>query len=226
MIFEKNLPGELPPQQGAITWPSSFYEWAKPNSYQESTLTIQELWKKVGYFLPLKGDDLLAKQAKDWLAGRTNQLIPIVVHLKNSRSQPQSNANLEAWFTFFAECEKFPVKFFLIGNDPLNHPVTDFRNVVYLQNYGLKFECELALISQARLFMGMSSGPCNAALFSNIPFLIWKHPDHHAEIMKKEFGEMGHFPFAQSGQRFFQEWDSFSNIRNAFLPFAEKLFAL
>ncbi len=74
----------------------------------------------------------------------------------------------------------------------------------------------MALIELSSAFMGMSSGPCNMAILSDKPYLIWKHPEHHKEEMGREFQGHKQFVFANEHQKFIKGWDTLENLQREF----------
>ena len=144
--------------------------------------------------------------------------LPVVVHLKNNNIDTKSNANVDGWLSFFNTChhERLPVHFILIGNDPHDPRYQQCSNVSLPQTDrgGLLFD--LSMIQVCFMFMGMASGPCNMALFSGVPYLIWKHPDHHTQEMDREFQGHSQFIFANEYQKFMREWDTADSLIREF----------
>jgi hypothetical protein len=201
---------------------TTFY-WPTPDMYQHysysgSTLAVQKLWQKTGKLINLKSPDSIHKQAQEWINKYVGSYIPIVVHLKNSSTDTQSNANQESWIKLFKDCEdkELPVRFVLIGNDTYDTRLLNCSNVVLTKTNGGCIELDLSLISMSLLFMGMASGPCNMALFSGVPYLIWKHPHHHAKEMEREFQGHSQFIFANENQKFMREWDTADSLIREF----------
>ena len=92
------------------------------------------------------------------------------------------------WVSFLEKAVlKFDVKFLLIGNEPLPEKIHKLPNVIISQSQGNSLINDLALIQASFAFMGSSSGPNRMAFCSSVPYLIYKHPDHHVDEMKKDF---------------------------------------
>jgi hypothetical protein len=47
----------------------------------------------------------------------------------------------------------------------------------------------------------MASGPCAMAMFSAVPYVIYKNPSHHVQEMIEELGAADHFPFSLPCQK-------------------------
>lgn len=136
-----------------------------------------------------------AQQRVERLAGSH---IPVAVHLKNNPHNPGSNATEAVWAEFFATQEREGrYRFIAVGNDPLPRSISQLGNVV---SAGGPLELDLAIIPESRFFLGMANGPAHvAALWSN-PYLIVKHPSHHAAEMDLELGAANHLWFARPNQ--------------------------
>ena len=92
----------------------------------------------------------------------------------------------------------------------------NLSNVVVLENYTQDFSDHVDVMAHTEAFMGMSSGPCNMAILSDKPYLIWKHPGHHEKEMEIELHGHKQYVFANSYQRFMQDWDTPKNIQCEF----------
>jgi ADP-heptose:LPS heptosyltransferase len=88
--------------------------------------------------------------------------------------------------------------------------------VIVTKNHESNISRDLALISQAAIFMGMSSGPCNIAIFSDTPFIIYKNPDHDVEEMKLELGKNNRFVFSTASQKFLRIFETVENLIQEF----------
>lgn len=199
-----------------FSWPeNNQYEYT---AYNGSTLAIQKFWKVTRKLIPLITPRNLEKRATEWLNKYVGNLKSIVVHLKNNKNDTQSNANQNEWSRFFNYCleNNIPVKFLLIGNEEYSSILNNFSNVIITKYYGGSLELDLALINRSFCFLGMSSGPCNMAILSNRPYLIWKHPGHHEEEMKKELQGEQRFIFSNESQKFMQDWDTSENLVREF----------
>jgi len=128
----------------------------------------------------------------------------ICVHLRSVApfTSKESNADGPTWQAFFDrhavldECE-----FLLIGDDPLPVGLTLPPGVSRAVHLGLSLTTQLVLIGFANGFLGMASGICTVANFSETPHVIFKHPAHHTDAMAIELGSLDYFPFANSRQQ-------------------------
>jgi len=179
-------------------------------SYLGSLLTVQDQYTNSKCLIPLRAGGDIAKYSRLFLNDVLgDELLPVVLHLKNNPLDPQSNANEESWSSLFeyARNNKLPVKFILVGDDEFHSSYSGYENVIRARNFSDSLSFYLSVIQYSFIFMGMSSGFCNMALLSNMPYLIWKHPDHHPEEMEREM-HGGSFLFANDEQKFFREKDT------------------
>ena len=186
----------------------------KLSSCNESTLFLQNIYKANKDSRRLNIPEYLRPEVDLWLNKYCDGYKPVVVHLKNNPNDLQSNANFESWSNFFLHVlnKKYKVKFNLIGNDEIDKRVSNLSNVIVTKENGGNTELDIALVLSAFLFLGMSSGPCNAAIFSDVPYIIWKHPEHHAEEMNRELKDNNSFSFSSENQLFFREYDELQSL--------------
>lgn len=101
---------------------------------------------------------------------------PVVCHIRNSKSQSERNANLEAWSDFFKEAESLykEITFIIIGT---KQETEYFRgcskNIIFSKDYLTSPEYDMALISMGLCFMGTRSGPLMMSFFSGVPCRIF-----------------------------------------------------
>jgi len=200
-----------------ILWPD--IKAKKNDDYKYSnTQYTQQFFLDNGYipYPKCKGDSL--NWAKQFLNKNVLPAVMVVIHLKNNQNAKNcSNADFDAWYGFFKHyTEKTDTKFILIGNEPIDSRILTLPNVIVTRNYESTLSRDLALISQAAIFMGMSSGPCNIAVLSEIPFIIYKNPDHDVEEMKLELGKNIRFPFSTGSQKFLRIFETVENLIQEF----------
>ncbi len=146
-----------------------------------------------------KHQKTLAQQARACFPGRL-----ICVHLRSVTpfTSEESNADGPTWQTFFDKHAVPAVRDFLLtGDDSLPAGLTLPPGVTRAVDLGLELTTQLALIGSANGFLGMASGLCTAAILSETPHAIFKHPAHHADAMACELGSADHFPFASPRQQ-------------------------
>lgn len=138
----------------------------------------------------------------------------IAVHLKNQVGGPQeSNADQSAWCSFFKENKS--VLFILLGSDELSREIVSLPNTIVASRLTLPLAVQLALCSQVDGFLGMASGLSTAALFSSVPYVLFKHPLHHVEEMQIELGSRDCLPFAIQRQNIWRQEDHLAHLRFA-----------
>ena len=197
------------------------YEAHKLNesSFEESTLFLQDQIKlnnfciSSGWKIPLDIQNSINN-----MINKTDKVITI--HIKNIEGT-LSNSNLLNWQMLIKYILKKDDnnKIFIIGNDleVSQYSLFDFKNVTITKSLkGKNILLDLSLILSSNIFLGMSSGPCNVAIFSDIPYVIFKQPNHHTEEMKKEMNEGGKFIFQKQNQHFLLEYDTFEALKTYF----------
>jgi len=184
----------------------------------ESTLFLQQFFREHKFVPNFKMDTGPVKWAIDLIDECILPSLPVVVHLKNNLLQKNcSNARFDEWEGFFKMCiGAYDVKFIVIGNEEIDRSIADLSNVLVTNRMRANLSQELALIEIAYAFIGMSSGPCNVAICSDIPYIIYKNPSHHAEAMILELGNNEGFPFATPYQKFLRMFESGENLFSNF----------
>lgn len=118
--------------------------------------------------------------AREFLQRHAAGKFVVVVHVRQSKLShaPASlhrDSVAAAWLDFFESARKrWPdVAFVVVGGyDEWERPLLFLENVVIPRTHGLGLAHELALLHQADLFMGASSGFSAMATFSPIPYVI------------------------------------------------------
>lgn len=179
-------------------WPET------PRISYDSTLYVQALWRRLGAMVYLRCAPALQAWADGVLHRHCGERPVVALHLKNvPNGTGASNARQAVWHTFLnTATENYGTGFLLIGDDRVEARISGLPGVLSARAIGAdSFSRHLALLMQADAFMGMMSGPCNGAIFSDKPYAIFKHPDHHRDEMLSEIGDQDHYCFAQPGQR-------------------------
>jgi hypothetical protein len=57
------------------------------------------------------------------------------------------------------------------------------------------------LIQNSVGFIGTASGICSGAVFSEVPYFVYKSPEHHKEQFEKELKKQETFPFSALNQK-------------------------
>lgn len=143
----------------------------------------------------------------------------ICVHLRSVApfSPEESNADGAAWNAFFKKhADVGRCNFLLIGDDPLPIGLDLRPGIIRAIDRQVSLVTQLALIGISDGFLGMASGLCAAANFSETPHVIFKHPAHHAAEMVRELGAADTFPFAGDHQKLWRREVSAAALDQAF----------
>ena len=112
------------------------------------------------------------------------------------------------------------LKIIILGN---NAP-EEIRKLpsVMVANDKFSLSDQLYLCQKVKGFLGIASGFCTAAQFSNTPHVIFKHPKHDTDEMDDEMGNSDKFPFAKQNQRLWRVIQSKEILFKAFSLINEK----
>lgn len=200
-----------------ITWPA-LNEEGPVNHRYSSTLFVQQSYRENGFIPRLSCKTGPVQWAVQFMERFVTASLPVAVHLKyDPNKQGDSNADLDAWLSFFKACYRcYDATFILIGNETIDRRVCELPNTLVAQDYGSNLSGELALIQTAPIFMGMATGPCNMAIFGENSYIIFKNPDHDTEEMKLELGTGNQFPFATPLQRLARVFETGENLMTEF----------
>ena len=112
---------------------------------------------------------------------------------------------MESWLEFFDHCrDRYPVKFVVVCSlSEVDDRLRQYQNVLIAKDFHTSIEQELALIHEAAIHMGSSSGMATMAEFNAKPYLIVNtdmDPDRYKGTIRE--GSFLRFFFASSFQRF------------------------
>lgn len=143
----------------------------------------------------------------------------ICIHLR--RTPPyiaeESNADPAVWGDFLrTKAAAGCATFLLLGDDPALPGLASERGIIRARDLGLSLSAQMALIAQADGFLGMASGLCTTANFSETPHVIFKHPAHHPAAMRAELGNADRFAFATPQQRLWRRVVDRATLEEAF----------
>ena len=192
---------------------------AEPEFSYFSFSRISALYAQTGLKPRLQWSQLQqesALQARQHFAGRL-----YCVHLRSVEPfvPEESNADGAVWNAFFQRSAAIgQCDFLLIGDDPLPAGLDLRPGVTRAASsaLGLDLAAQLALIGVCDGFLGMASGLCTAANFSETPHVIFKHPAHHAAEMARELGTAQAFAFADKRQQLWRREAGAAALDEAF----------
>jgi len=100
----------------------------------------------------------------------------------------------------------------VVGNDFIEADFSQSPRVRFLGREGIKLATQLALSEKAVLYVGMASGMASAVTFSETPYLIYKHPEYHSDLMNRELGVSDSFPWANQQQNILRKIPNTSDV--------------
>lgn len=193
-----------------VAWPP-LSDYGVSSHRYASTIYAQRFYREQGFVSHLSCKAKHIRYAAHFIERNVAPSVPVVVHLKNNpRERGCSNADFDAWFTFFQECSSrySDVKFILVGNEAIDQRILDLPNVLAARSFESNLSRDLTLIQTAFAFMGMASGPCTMAVFGKVPYVILKNPNHDVEQMALELGEADRLPFAMGFQKILRVFET------------------
>lgn len=194
-----------------VNWPLS-----NDHLSRVSFKRIVGLIQKTKRPIALQWSNNLMKEANKRIQAIQSLGFPLIycLHLKRvGNNSKESNATLENWFNFLSTVTKNKNKaFLLIGDDPIPKSFFQIKGVFSASSLRIPLSTQLAICSLINGFMGMASGICAAAVLSNIPYIVFKHPEHHSEEMKIELAGKDSFDCANSFQKIWRVQDTVQNL--------------
>ena len=181
---------------------------------QNSTLELQKLYKKNKFKDNLSFKKTLESKLKLNLNKKINK---VAVHLKIDMKNKLGNAKLKVWFNFFKKLENTNTKFIMIGK---YHYPKKFYNLNNLYIVSHK-ECLLKMLIISKncdFFLGSATGLSTINLLNSKPYIIFKHPNHHPKIFKKELNNKKKLLFQTKNQLIINEFEN----ENTLMKYYEK----
>jgi len=195
-------------------WPSE-KEMSKEGFSYYSFSRIIEFYKNKNIIIDLLWNESLINKSKNFINKFEKKLVTIHLKRVSPFNVNESNANFGEWYKFLTSYNN-ENNFLIIGDDEIDNKILNIKNVYSASKMSLSLSQQLCIISFSKAFIGMASGICNAANFSKVPHVIFKHPDHHRVEMKKEMGDSNKFNFSTNKQFLWRKEANFDNISKAY----------
>tara|TARA_B110000003_G_C16647700_1_gene532790 strand:+ start:1371 stop:2216 length:846 start_codon:yes stop_codon:yes gene_type:complete len=195
-------------------WPSEI-EMSKNRFSYYSFSRIIELYKNKNIKVNFLWNETLINKSKNFINKFEKKLITIHLKRVSPFNVNESNANFGEWYKFLISYNN-ENNFLIIGDDEIDNKILNIKNVYSASKMSLSLSQQLCIISFSKAFIGMASGICNAANFSKVPHVIFKHPDHHKSEMKIEMGNSNKFNFSTNKQFLWRKEANFDNISKAY----------
>ncbi len=208
--------------------------WPQPNRHgmphtYDTTQYVQELWRATGRLKPLTFKADLRAWSCHIIRKIFGNSTVVGLHLKQVKEyQGKSSislANESVWLEFLTvAASQFDIQFLLLGDDPISKDIQVLPNTIVARNIGAdSFSKHLALLSECAGFMGMMSSICNTVIFSDVPYVVFKNPDHHRQQMIAEIGSVECYPFATLYQKVIREHETSARLlaELKLMPFAK-----
>jgi len=170
-----------------------------------STSRLSDLYQKFKIRPSLSWSPRTQSQVTEKLSCINGKIITI--HMKNvfPSNLKFSNADPFLWSSAINEVlRNSESTFILVGDDPPPLELKFGENLLTAKSLGLNLSEQLSLIARSSGFIGTASGICTGAIFSDVPYVIFKSPSHHYDQMQEELGDADSFSFSMSDQKIFR----------------------
>ena len=191
-----------------------FDRYTKNGFSYYNTERIQDLYSK----LKIKPILLWREGIQQSVLQKSKTLSPKIITIHLKRVFPfdvnESNAQAEVW----AEALKHYLDFtpeldiILVGNDPTPTEIELGPHIRRADDIGLTLGEQMNLIQNSVGFIGTASGICSGAVFSEVPYFIYKSPGHHKEQIERELKNEENFPFSTVNQRIIRKIPEVKNL--------------
>jgi ribosomal protein S28E/S33 len=138
---------------------------------------IHDFFVEHGRIPRLNCSPFFQRKADDFIFGNAAGRVPVTVNIRNNPVYGSNrNADMDAWISFFHQCnERFPAHFIILcAAAEVDSRLRNLPNVTIAKDKHSTIELDLALIQQAACHMGCSSGPVTVAVFNPKPYFIVK----------------------------------------------------
>ena len=180
-----------------------FDRYTKNGFSYYNTERIQDLYSK----LKIKPILLWREGLQQSVLKKSKTLSPkiITIHLKRvfHFDVNESNAQAEVWAKALRYFLDFSTELdvILVGNDPTPAEIELGPRIRRADDIGLNLGEQMNLIQNSVGFIGTASGICSGAVFSEVPYFIYKSPGHHEEQIGRELKNEENFPFSTVNQK-------------------------
>jgi hypothetical protein len=180
-----------------------FDRYTKNGFSYYNTERIQDLYSK----LKIKPILLWREGLQESVFQKSKTLSPKIITIHLKRVFPfdvnESNAQAEVWAKALRYFLDFSTELdvILVGNDPTPTEIELGPRIRRADDIGLNLGEQMNLIQNSVGFIGTASGICSGAVFSEVPYFIYKSPEHHKEQFATELKNEEIFSFSALNQK-------------------------
>ena len=180
-----------------------FDRYTKNGFSYYNTERIQDLYSK----LKIKPILLWREGLQQSVFQKSKTLSPKIITIHLKRVFPfdvnESNAQAEVWAKALRYFLDFSTELdvILVGNDPTPAEIELGPRIRRADDIGLNLGEQMNLIQNSVGFIGTASGICSGAVFSEVPYFIYKSPEHHKEQFATELKNEEIFSFSALNQK-------------------------
>lgn len=183
---------------------------------QNSTVELQKYYKKYKFKNKLSFKKTL--ELKPVLNFKNK--IMVAVHLKLDKKNRLGNAKTKVWFNFFRKLEHSNTKFIMIGKDDYPKKFYNLKNL-YIVSSKESLLRMLIISKNSKFFLGNATGISAINILNDKPYIIFKHPNHHPKIFKKELNNKNKLLFQTKNQLIINDFENEKTLLKYYEQFSK-----
>ena len=150
------------------------------------------------------------------LAQLPNSVIGIHLKQQHITNSEIGNADIPVWIEAINRVSSnWKISFLLLGEDIITEDILATTNLISANSLNLSLVEQLAAIQLMSGIIGTASGFMSGAIFSTVPYVIYKHEHHDVAEMNREIGVRNSFDFASFNQLFLRKMPTVLELENA-----------
>ena len=205
-VFESSslVFNEIETAESDMLYPDSYLTTEK-NLLSFSTERIAILFDVLKVTPELEWSEKISSEVEKILGTLSERFICLSLKFSGQRIE-DGDAELATWREVVRIISVNPdLPVVIVGNDLLPEDFSEDPRVRFLGREGISLAVQLALLGRACLYVGMASGMASGVTFSDTPYLLYKHPEYHSDLMHQELGKSDNLPWANRQQKIFRK---------------------
>lgn len=184
---------------------------------------VSDYYRASGFVPKFEPSDFLLEWAETYFKEKSYPFLPIVVFIRNSKTQTERNTKLQIWFDFFrAVIAQYPVKIFIVNDfwNPVIIPEDLSSRVLVCQEATISAKYRLALMQKSCFTVSTVIGSIIHCFFIDKPYLLFGWDSKYFSF---EYNKMLHgvnedlrLPWADKYQKVFPKQESTEYIVSKF----------
>ena len=202
--------------------PPSTVDWPDQSEIENdfsyfSLKRVNDLYSKTLIKPVLSWNNQLTMSVAKSLSHLPNDVIGVHLKQQNTDVSEISNADIPVWIEAINRVSSAQqITFLLLGEDNIPKELLSTTNLISATSLKLGLVEQLAAVQSISGIIGTASGFMSGAIFSDVPYIIFKHEQHHAAEMEQEIGAGSNFGFASKNQLLLRKMPTVPELENAF----------